>query len=212
MLYQPFKRIIDFVGAVIGIIVFSPVFLAIIVAIKIFSPGPIFAEMPPRVGKDGKLFHMYKFRSMIKNAHYLLANDPGFRELYEQFKRNSYKLEKDPRVTSLGRFLRKTSLDEIPQFFNVLSGDMSLIGPRAYFPDELKEQLRVYPETRKYVEMLANLKPGITGLWQVSGRSEINFDKRVAMDAQYVSNCSFWLDLKIFLKTFPAMLSGKGAV
>lgn len=212
MSYQPFKRIIDIIGAIVGIIVFSPIFLLIISAIKIFSPGPVFAEMPPRVGKGSKLFHMYKFRSMVKNAYYLLASDPKFKELYEEFKRNSYKLEKDPRVTRLGRFLRKTSLDEIPQFFNVLKGDMSLIGPRAYFADELKEQLEVYPYTKKYVNMLGRVKPGITGLWQVSGRSEINFDKRIVMDAQYVEKCSFWLDLAILLKTIPAMLSGKGAV
>lgn len=210
--YELLKRGIDIVGSIIGIIVFSPIFLLVCVAIKLFSPGPVMAEMPPRVGKEGRLFHMFKFRSMVKNAHYMLATDPNLQNIYEEFKRNSYKLPDDPRVTPLGHFLRKTSIDEIPQFFNVLRGDMSLVGPRAYFPDELEEQQKVYPHTKEFVSMLTKVKPGITGLWQVSGRSQINFDKRIELDAEYVKKCSLLVDLKILLKTFPALLSGKGAV
>lgn len=211
-MYEPMKRVIDIVGAIVAIMLFAPAFIGVIAAIKILTPGPIFAEMPPRVGKNGRLFHMYKFRSMVQNAHYLLLTDPKFKELYEEYKRNSYKILEDPRVTTLGRFLRKTSLDEIPQFFNVLKGDMSLIGPRAYFPDELKEQQIVYPQTKPLVKLLLEVKPGITGLWQVSGRSKINFDKRIELDAEYARNFSFMLDFKILLKTLPTMLSGKGAV
>ncbi len=212
MIYQYIKRFFDVCGAALGIVVLSPFFVLIIIAIKLLSPGPVFAEMPPRVGKNGKLFHMYKFRSMVKNAHYMLLTDPAFKQLYEEYKKNSYKIIRDPRVTPLGRFLRKTSLDEIPQFFNVLRGDMSLIGPRAYFQEELREQQVIYPQTQPLVKLLLEVKPGITGLWQVSGRSEINFDKRIELDAEYVRRCSFFFDLKILLKTFPALLSGKGAI
>lgn len=209
--YAPVKRCLDLLGALIGIILFSPIFFVAAVAIKITSPGPLFAEMPPRVGKDGKLFHMYKFRSMVKGAYYMLQTDPKMKELYEEFKRNSYKLSDDPRVTPIGKFLRKTSIDEIPQFFNVLRGDMSLVGPRAYFPDELEHQQQIYPHTREFVSMLTRVKPGITGYWQVSGRSEINFDKRIEMDAEYVKRCSLPFDIEIMVKTLPVMLSGKGA-
>lgn len=212
MKYDHLKRVLDIIGALIAIVLFSPAFLLVLLAIKLFEPGPILAEMPPRVGKDGKLFYMYKFRSMVKNAHYLRETDPVFRARYEEFKRNSYKLVDDPRVTKLGKLLRKTSMDEIPQFFNVLKGDMSLIGPRAYFPDELREQQKVYPHTREYVELLLKVKPGISGLWQVSGRSQINFDKRIVLDAEYVKHYSLWFDLKILAKTLPAMIFAKGAV
>lgn len=212
MSYETVKRSIDLVGAIVGLILFSPIFLVTAVAIKLLSPGPILAEVPPRVGKNGQLFHMYKFRSMVKNAHYLFATDPALKEKYEEFKRNSYKLSDDPRVTALGRFLRKTSMDEIPQFVNVLRGDMSLIGPRAYFPDELREQLKVYPYTSECIELVLTVKPGITGLWQVSGRSQINFDRRIELDAQYAKNLSLWLDLKILLKTLPALIFARGAV
>lgn len=206
------KRCIDIIGAIVGMIVFAPFFIAVVFAIKFLTPGPVFAEMPPRIGRNGKLFHMYKFRSMVKNAHYMLLTDPKFKELYEEYKKNSYKILEDPRVTPLGRFLRKTSLDEIPQFFNVLKGDMSLVGSRPYFPDELEDQQKVYPDTRELVKLIMQVKPGITGLWQVSGRSKINFDKRIELDAEYVRRRSLWFDVKILAKTLPAMLSGKGAV
>lgn len=214
MLYDIAKRFIDIVGAVVLIIVFSPLLLLIPILIKIDSSGPVFADIPRRVGKRGKLFRLYKFRTMIANAHYLMKTDPKFRRLYEQYKKNSYKIpwRDDPRVTRVGRFLRRFSLDELPQVFNVLKGEMSIVGPRAYYPDELETQQKVYPESEKHIKELLKVKPGITGYWQVHGRSEINFDKRVRMDAEYVRKRSILQDMIIILKTPWAMISGKGAL
>lgn len=206
------KRLIDIVGSIFLLIVFSPVFITLAIIIKLDSQGPIFADTPERVGKNGRRFKMYKFRSMIENAHTLLRQDPKMKLLYEQYKRNSYKLVHDPRVTILGKFMRKHSLDEIPQLINVLFGEMSLIGPRAYYPDELVNQQKKYPKTRDLVKKVLSIKPGISGYWQVSGRSEVNFDKRIAMDAEYVRRRSLWYDIKILLKTPWAMIWGKGAV
>jgi len=141
-----------------------------------------------------------------------LRVDPKFRKLYEKYKKNSYKLKDDPRITRVGRFLRRFSLDELPQILNVLKGEMSLVGPRAYYNDELANQQKVYPETTEYVQEILTAKPGITGYWQVSGRSEVNFDKRVKMDANYLRKKSVWQDMMIILKTPWAMLSGKGAL
>ena len=149
---------------------------------------------------------------MISNAHQLLQTDPKFKKLFEEYKENSYKLKEDPRITKVGKWLRRFSLDELPQIFNVLKGDMSMVGPRAYYPDELENQQKVYPETIKYVEEILKAKPGITGFWQVTGRSEVNFDKRVKMDVDYVRKQSVLDDIIIILKTPWAMLSGKGAL
>jgi lipopolysaccharide/colanic/teichoic acid biosynthesis glycosyltransferase len=212
MLYDLTKRIIDIFISLVALIIFSPVFLIAPLLIKLGSSGPVFADTPKRVGKNGVLFRMYKFRSMVCNAHDLLLNDPKFRKLHEEYKKGSYKLKDDPRVTKIGKFLRRFSLDELAQIFNVLRGEMSLVGPRAYFPDELENQQKVYPGTKKYVEELLEAKPGITGNWQVSGRSEVNFDKRVKMDADYVRKKSVIQDIIIILKTPWAMLSGKGAL
>lgn len=206
------KRAIDIIGSIGLLIFFSPIFIILAIAIKLDSPGPVFADTPQRVGQKGSPFKMYKFRSMIENAHTLLRRDPKLKSLYEQYKRNSYKLLDDPRVTGLGKFMRKHSLDELPQLLNVLAGDMSLIGPRAYYPDELVNQQKKYPSTRNLVKKVLSIKPGITGFWQVSGRSEVNFDKRIAMDAEYVKKRSLWYDIKILAKTPWAMISGKGAV
>jgi len=207
-----FKRMLDLIGSAFLIIIFFPVALMIALFIKLDSTGPVFADTPQRVGKDGRLFKMYKFRSMVANAHMMLRRDPTMKKLYEQYKRNSYKLREDPRVTAVGKYLRKHSLDEIPQLINVLKGDMSIVGPRAYYPDELINQQRKYPATRSQVKKVLSIKPGITGYWQVSGRSEVNFDKRIAMDANYVDLRSLWYDIKILLKTPLAMITGKGAV
>jgi exopolysaccharide production protein ExoY len=212
MYYQIVKRIIDFVGSSVLLIVFSPVILLVIIVIKITSPGPIFADIPKRVGKGGKLFRFYKFRSMIVNAHDLMKRDPKFKRLYEEYKSSNYKLVNDPRITPFGKFIRKHSLDEVPQFINVLKGEMSIVGPRAYFPDELEEQQEKYPHTKKWVKEALTVKPGITGFWQVSGRSEVNFDKRIEMDAYYARKRSIFLDILVLLKTPWAMISGKGAV
>ncbi len=206
------KRFVDIVGSVILLAIFSPVFLILAIIIKFDSTGPVFADTPERVGQKGRLFKMYKFRSMIENAHTLLRKDPKLKSLYAKYKRNSYKLVDDPRVTIWGKFMRKHSLDELPQLINVLLGDMSLTGPRAYYPDELVNQQKKYPDTRNLVKKVLSIKPGITGYWQVSGRSEVNFDKRIAMDEEYVRNRSLWYDIKILVKTPWAMISGKGAV
>lgn len=212
MLYQRTKRILDVLLALIILVIFLPFFLIIPILIKLDSPGPVFADTPPRVGQGKKLFRMYKFRSMIANAHQLLRTDPKLKKLYQQYKSNSYKLKKDPRITKTGAILRRFSLDELPQIFNVLKGEMSLVGPRAYYPDELESQQKVFPQSRQYVHQLLQVKPGITGYWQVSGRSQVNFDKRVKMDADYARRQSLWQDLLIIFKTPWAMLSGKGAL
>lgn len=212
MLYFAIKRSIDFIGGLLLTVFFFPVCLMTAVAIKLDSPGPVFADTPQRVGKDGRLFKLYKFRSMIVNAHDQLRNDPQFAKLYMEYKKNSYKLTNDPRVTRVGRFIRKHSIDEIPQLLNVLRGEMSLVGPRPYYPDELENQQRKYPHTKDLVKVVLSANPGITGYWQVSGRSEVNFDKRIKMDADYVRRSSIWLDLQILLKSPLAMITGKGAV
>lgn len=211
-MYEFFKRVIDIVGAIVGIILLSPVFLVISILIVLDTWGPVLADTPMRVGKDGKLFKMFKFRSMIPNAHQLLHTNPEFAKLLKEYQKNSYKLVDDPRVTKVGKVLRKYSIDELPQFFNVLKGEMSLVGPRAYYPFELEDQQKKYPKSREFVKVILSAKPGITGVWQVSGRSEINFDKRVQLDADYVLRRSNLYDILIMLKTFPAVLSGRGAV
>ncbi len=206
------KRIVDIFGAVFLLLIFSPIALVISILIKIDSKGPVLADVPERIGENGKKFKMYKFRSMVNNAHYLLRTDPRFKKLFDEYKRSSYKLLKDPRVTKVGKFIRRHSIDEIPQLLNVLKGEMSIVGPRAYYPDELENQLSKYPHTKKLVSDVLSVKPGVTGLWQVTGRSEINFDKRIMIDASYVKNMSLWNDLKIMFLTPVVMVSGKGAV
>lgn len=212
MLYSCAKRFIDILGSCVLLVIFAPICLLVALAIKLDSPGPIVADTPPRVGKEGKTFTMYKFRSMISNAHTLLRRDPKFKKLFAKYKQNSYKLQDDPRVTAVGRFIRRHSLDEIPQLFNVLKGDMSLVGPRAYYPDELSEQQKKYPRTKGLVKQVLSVRPGITGAWQVSGRSEVNFDKRIAIDHAYVHKRSIWYDIVILVKTPWVMITGKGAV
>ncbi len=210
--YEASKRVIDIIFSILLIILFLPVILIVALAIKLESSGPIMADTPKRVGKYGETFKMYKFRSMVQNAHTMLREDPKYSNLFNVYKKGSYKLKDDPRITKVGRFIRKHSLDEIPQFFNVLEGEMSIVGPRAYYPDELEEQQNKYPHTRKAVKIVLSVKPGITGFWQVSGRSEINFDKRIEMDAYYVKKRSILYDFLIILKSPWAMIAGKGAL
>lgn len=212
MVYNFLKRIIDIILSTFLLILFSPIFFMTAIAIKLDSPGPVFADTPKRVGENGQLFRMYKFRSMIQNAHGALVTDPEFKKLYEEYKRGGYKLKVDPRTTRIGRFIRKYSIDEIPQFFNVLRGEMSIVGPRAYYPDELRDQQKEYPNTRDAVKIVLSVKPGITGVWQVSGRSDINFDKRIHLDAAYAKRRSIVYDILIILKTPDAMISGRGAM
>lgn len=212
MFYESAKRIIDIIGATVAMVFFLPVAIITALAIEIESPGPILADTPKRVGQRGKEFRLLKFRSMIPNAHNLLHTDPKFKMLLEEYKKSSYKLHNDPRVTKVGKFIRKHSIDEIPQLINVLVGDMSLVGPRPYYPFELKEQQEKYPHTKRLVKEVLEVKPGITGQWQVSGRSEINFDKRIQMDAEYARKKSFVYDIIILLRSPLAMITGKGAI
>lgn len=206
------KRTTDILMSIILLILFFPISLIAALCIELDSKGPIFADVPERVGLTGRHFKMYKFRSMIVNAHYMLRNKQEYKNLYDEYKKGSFKLKSDPRITRIGKFIRKHSIDEIPQLLNVLKGDMSIVGPRAYYPDELEDQQKKYPHTKELVATVLSVKPGITGLWQVSGRSDINFDKRIAIDARYVDNISLWNDLQIILRTPWAMISGKGAV
>ncbi len=216
MLYDFVKRVIDIVSAVVLIVIFSPVMIATAIIIKLTSKGPVLVERTnthmQRIGKNGKIFRLYKFRSMPVNSDYTLTKDPKYKELYEEWKRSNFKLNKDPRVTKFGRFIRKYSLDETPQFFNILNGEMSLVGPRPYHADEIDEQQKRYPGTRKYVLETQKVKPGVTGFWQVTGRSSVNFDKRIKMDADYARKKNLLIDFFIILKTPFAMISGKNAV
>ena len=212
MIYTFLKRTIDVVGSIILLFVFSPVIIMTSIIIKTTSNGPILADVPDRVGKDGKQFRFYKFRSMIVNAHQMLKSDPNLKKAYEeQQKGGNYKIMNDPRITPIGKFIRKYSIDEIPQFLNVLKGNMSIVGPRPYYEEELKIQQNIYPKTKDLVNEMLTVKPGITGFWQVSGRSNVNFDKRIEMDAYYARKKSIIFDIVILLKTPWIMLSGKGA-
>lgn len=213
MMYDVSKRLLDLLISIVALIVFSPIIILTALAIRLNSKGPLLADTPPRIGKSGRSFRMYKFRSMVANAHELLISDPKYANLLTEYKKGGYKLKDDPRITPVGRFIRKYSFDEIPQFINVLMGDMSVVGPRAYYPDELRDQQKKYPYTRDAVKVVLSVKPGITGVWQVSGRSQINFDTRIKLDATYAKKRSVLYDLYIIIvKTPVAMFSGKGAM
>lgn len=207
--YDLGKRAMDIVGGIVAIILFSPLLIGATIWIKAVSPGgPILADIPLRVGKGGRLFRFLKFRSMIPHAHEWLQNQP---ELLKKWKENNFKLDPDPRFIKGASFLRKSSIDEMPQFFNVIWGDMSIVGPRAYHDFEIKAQLEKYPHLHGVMEEVLTVKPGITGLWQVSGRSELNFEERVKLDATYARKKSLLYDLLIILKTPYVVLRGKGA-
>ena len=194
------KRLLDFTAALVGIVLLSPVFVGIALAVKLTSPGPVFFTQT-RVGRCGRHFRFFKFRSMYVDAEARKAALLGRNESKDGV---IFKMKDDPRVTRVGRFLRKSSLDELPQLFNVLLGDMSLVGPRPPLPSEV----RAYTlEDRKRL----NVIPGITGLWQVSGRSDLPFRRQVQLDQAYIRSHSLASDLKILLKTVPAILTGKGA-
>lgn len=194
------KRGIDFLLSSILLIILSPLFLLIAILIKLDSSGPIFVELT-RIGSRGKLFKLYKFRSMIKNAEKIKN------ELLEKNEREGplFKIKNDPRITRLGKFLRKTSLDELPQLINVFKGEMSLIGPRPHEPEEVSKY-------QKKHKQLLTIKPGITGLAQISGRSELSFSEEARLDIYYIENWSLGFDFKIMIKTIPIVLSCKNAV
>jgi exopolysaccharide production protein ExoY len=204
----------DIAAAVVMGILFLPICIIIPILLKLDSKGPIFYK-PERVGKDGKIFPMYKFRSMKmfevggKTVHAVefWKHNP---DLYEKYKKNGWKLEldEDPRITKLGKILRQTSIDEMPQVINVLKGQMSLVGPRAYVEPEIKDAKKRYGKNiERVIDESLSAKPGITGPWQVSGRNEIPWNQRVAIDADYAKRRSLLYDIYIILKTPFAMIS-----
>jgi Undecaprenyl-phosphate galactose phosphotransferase WbaP len=197
------KRFIDLCVVIIGGILLLPFFLLVILLIKINSPGPVLYKQK-RIGKNGKYFNAYKFRSMVIDAEQqlqkILDTDPAYKKEWE----DSHKLQNDPRITSIGRIMRRTSIDEFPQMINILKGEMSLVGPRPIVDDEVKK----YGED---FNRIFSIRPGLTGLWQVSGRSDKNYHDRVAYDTYYLQSWSVWLDLWIIFKTFGAVIQGRGA-
>ena len=202
--YLRAKRVLDIIVASGLTLMFLPIWILVPVLVYFDSGWPVIFRHR-RVGKNGKEFFLYKFRSMVKDADEILhKKDP---ELLEKFKAGDWKLENDPRVTKLGKVLRSLTIDEFPQLYNVLRGDMSMVGPRAYVKRELEEQAQKYPETKTLVDAILSVKPGITGPWQTGGRNEIPFAKRASMDAQYAKMKSITEDLKILLKTPQAMIS-----
>ena len=195
------KRLFDLVVTILCAPVFLPVIVLVAIAIKLDSPGPVFF-VQERVGLRKHLFPMYKFRSMFENAEEMLKEIEHLNEAEGPI----FKIANDPRVTRVGRFIRKTSLDELPQLFNVLRGEMSLVGPR---PMSIRD---VELFDRGIQRKRFSVKPGITCLWQISGRSNLPFDKWLELDLEYIENWSFWLDIKILIKTIPAVLRSRGAV
>lgn len=202
--YKQQKRILDVSTALMLMILFLPIWVIVPILILIKSGRPIFFTHR-RVGKDGQEFDLFKFRSMVKGADDLLHQHN--KELLKEFKDNDWKLENDPRITTLGKVLRSLTIDEFPQLLNVLRGEMSMVGPRAYVKKELNEQTKKYPLTKKYLTQILSVKPGITGPWQTSGRNEISFRIRAKMDAEYAQKQSIWEDIRILFKTPKAMIS-----
>lgn len=200
---QGLKRTVDLLVGGAALVLLAPVFVTIAVLIQLDSEGPVFFRQE-RMGKGGEIFTLLKFRSMYRDAderlQQVLEADPERRREYETY----HKLQDDPRVTPMGRLLRAYSLDELPQLLNVIKGDMSLIGPRAYMPGEL-------PDMKGLETVILQTPPGVTGLWQVSGRNQLPFEDRVDLDVHYVQNWSLWLDLYLLVRTVPTVLKGEGA-
>lgn len=198
--YDILKRFIDIIIGTIGLIVCIPIFIIIGIAIKIDSKGPVFFKHK-RIGKHGKKLEIYKFRTMIKNAEEAMKN---FTEEQKKEFAENFKLENDPRVTRVGKILRKTSLDELPQIINILKGEMSIIGPRPVVRSELEK----YGSNQ---DKFLSVAPGLTGYWAANGRSDVSYEERMALELYYVNNRSLILDMKIFFKTIGSVLKGRGA-
>ncbi len=199
-IYRGFKRITDIVLGCVGLVLLSPVFLILAICIKIDSKGPvIFAHK--RIGKNGKEFDMYKFRSMYENAEEMIEK---FSEEQKREWQENFKLENDPRITKMGNFLRRTSLDELPQIVNIIKGDLSIIGPRPVIDEELEKY-------GKNKDKFLSITPGLTGYWQANGRSNTTYEERMQMELYYIDNQSLLLDIKIFFKTIVSVLKKEGA-
>ena len=198
--YDILKRFIDIIIGTIGLIVCIPIFIIIGIAIKIDSKGPVFFKHK-RIGKHGKKLEIYKFRTMIENAEEAMKN---FTEEQKKEFAENFKLENDPRVTRVGKILRKTSLDELPQIINILKGEMSIIGPRPVVRSELEK----YGSNQ---DKFLSVAPGLTGYWAANGRSDVSYEERMALELYYVNNRSLILDMKIFFKTIGSVLKGRGA-
>lgn len=199
--YLIVKRTIDILGALIGLVLLSPIFLIVAIAIKLDSKGPIIFGHT-RKGLHGKDIKVYKFRTMYENSQEIFNNFT--KEQKEEFYKN-FKLENDPRVTKIGDFLRRTSIDELPQLINILNGSMSIVGPRPI----VQKEIDLYGD---YANKLFSVVPGLTGYWQANGRSDTTYEERIKMDMYYIDNRGFWLDFKIIIKTFVSVLKGEGAV
>lgn len=198
--YFIFKRIIDFIGALVGLILISPVMIIVAIWIKLDSKGPVFFAQS-RVGRDGKQFVMYKFRSMCTDAEELLGELKDDNEMSGPM----FKIKDDPRITKIGKFVRKTSIDELPQLFNIIKGDMSLVGPRPSLPKEVA-QFTTFQKQR----LIA--KPGLTCYWQVSGRSDVSFKEWMKMDVKYIIKRNTLLDIILIVKTVGVLFGDKGAM
>ena len=199
VIYNFFKRILDVVLSVLGLIIISPVLLIVIILIKLESKGPVIFSQK-RVGLYGKEFKMYKFRSMVINAEELKEKLAKQNEMSGPM----FKIKDDPRVTKIGKFIRKTSIDELPQLINILKGDMSLVGPRPSLPNEVAK-------FEPWMLDRLNVKPGLTCYWQVSGRNNIDFVEWMELDLKYVEERSFLLDIKLIFKTFFVLFGDKNA-
>ena len=197
--YEIFKRIIDIIGAGLGLILLSPIIAIVACAVKFTSKGPVFFSQK-RVGKNGELFEMYKFRSMVVNAEELKEN------LEEQNEMSGpmFKIKDDPRITKVGKFIRKTSIDELPQLWNILKGDMSLVGPRPSLPKEVEQ-------FDNWMFKRLSVRPGLTCYWQVSGRNNIDFEDWMKLDCRYVDERNLWIDIKLIFKTVFVLFGDKNA-
>lgn len=199
--YIKIKRVIDVILASVALILLSPLFAIIAIAIKIDSKGPVFFAHK-RIGKNGKIIKLYKFRSMVINAEELIKSFTP--EQMREYKEN-YKLTNDPRITKVGKFLRKTSLDELPQLINIINGDLSIIGPRPLVADELEK----YGVNK---DKFLSVTPGLTGYWAANGRSNTTYEQRMEMELYYIDNLSLKMDIKVFFKTILSVLKKEGAI
>lgn len=208
MLYRIVKRFFDLLLSTALWVMTSPLMLAIALVIKLSDGGEVFVGTPVRYGLDGKSFFMYKFRTMVPNAHEIAMGKGDMKKSLL----SNHKLKGDVRVTRVGRILRSTDLDELPQLINVMLGHMSMVGPRPYYHEEIKHHLKQYPSDERYFNDIFTVKPGLTGIWQVSGRNEIPFRKRLQMESHYALNPCILNDIYILLKTPWVVLTRKGVV